>query len=96
MTYIDDLAALVEAQLPPTSRPPEHATELYRLYALLALTTGEATSLENVHDAWSTWMVGVNPKHESLVPFADLPPEVQIEDAIYRDAIMRVTRQRPY
>lgn len=83
--YIDALAAEI-GELAPC---PE---DLLRLYALLALTSGSLTSLEDVHDAWSAWMAGRVPGHRSLIPFADLSPDVQQMDAPYRDAIIKVAR----
>ncbi len=64
--------------------------DLLALYALLTLTTGEATSLRNVHDAWAAWRNVTNPAHKSLVPFEDLTPEVQAYDEKYRAAIVDV------
>jgi hypothetical protein len=64
--------------------------DLLRLYALLALTVGEDVTLENVHDAWSAWRAVSKPDHPSLVPFAELSPEVQALDAPYAEAIRQV------
>lgn len=93
MTYIDAVARQIEIALDASVRPSQNALELYRLYALLSLTTGKSTSLRNVHDAWSVWMTGINPDHDSLVPFDELPPDVKAEDRAYRDAIVQVARE---
>lgn len=69
---------------------PGNPVELLRLYALLALVKGTATSLEDVHDAWAMWRIVTRPDHPDLVPFEDLTPEVQEYDRLYRDAIRRV------
>lgn len=84
MNYIDETAAELGGLLGDC--PPE----LLRLYALLALVRGEETSLEDVHDAWSTWRAGTRPDHPSLVPFGDLAAEVQELDRKYADAIRQV------
>jgi len=89
MNYLDQLAEEIEYQLLPKHRPPDHAIELYRLYALLALVRGRQTTLENVHDAWSTWMCPQEPDHPSLVPFADLEADQQEQDRPYLEAILR-------
>jgi hypothetical protein len=66
---------------------------LLRLYALLAMSKGEATTLRDVHDAWSLWMAPIKPEHPSLVPFDQLTEAVQKEDQPFLDAILRVARQ---
>ncbi len=81
MSYITDITGRLEAEL--SDCPPD----LLRLYALLALTTGTGTTLENVHDAWACWRVATRPDHPSLVPFADLASEVQELDRKYMMAI---------
>jgi len=60
---------------------------LLRFYAQLVLTTGTETTLENVHDAWSSWRDVTNPGHKSLVPFRKLTKEVRELDRPYMDAI---------
>jgi hypothetical protein len=84
LNYLDDLANEIGLLLPSC---PE---DLLRLYALLALTVGEYVTLENVHDAWSAWRAVSKPDHPSLVPFAELSPEVQALDAPYAEAIRQV------
>jgi hypothetical protein len=92
MNYLDAVATQIEAELHPSLRPDEQATELYRLYALLALTRGNETSLQNVHDAWSVWMASRQPDHAALVPFSELRVDQQEQDRPYADAILRVVR----
>lgn len=84
--YIDDIACKI------ASRFGESPTNLYRLYALLALTTGENTMPEDVHNAWSVWRADTKPDHKSLVPFDELPLEVRDLDAPYAAAIREVAR----
>lgn len=86
--YISDITdKLVSAGLDDC--PPD----LLRLYALLALTSGEDTTLENVHDAWSCWLDATRPAHPALVPFADLPADVQELYRKYMDAIRKVAAE---
>lgn len=65
--------------------------ELAQLYTLLALTKGPATTLEDVHDAWSIWVATTRGAHKSLIPFAELAYEVQELDRKYVDGIHRAT-----
>ncbi len=62
------------------------------VYALLVLTTGTSTTLENVHDAWAVLKNKVRPDHKSLKPFWELSYEVQELDRKYMDSIHRVAR----
>ncbi|MEV4705047.1 DUF7701 domain-containing protein [Actinoplanes sp. NPDC049316] len=62
-------------------------SNLLNLYALLAMTRGVNTSLEDVHDAWSIWRNPDAPRHRSLIPFEELTVEVQELDRKYMDAI---------
>jgi hypothetical protein len=63
---------------------------LLRLYAVLALTKGTGTTMEDVHDSWALWRAQTRPDHPSIVPFGDLPPEVQELDRPYMEAIRAV------
>lgn len=87
MSYVTDITGRLADRLPDC--PPE----LLRLYALLVLTTGPETTLEDVHDAWACWREGTRPDHKSLVPFAGLAPEVQELDRPYMDAIRSVAAE---
>ncbi len=60
---------------------------LLNLYAVLAMTRGVNTSLEDVHDAWAIWQNLSDPQHRSLVPFDQLTAEVQELDRKYMGAI---------
>jgi hypothetical protein len=80
MSYLDDIASAVKKAVPGGVEVPDDAHELFVLYAVLVRTCGQRTTARNVHDAWSAWMGARDPSHESLVPFEDLPPEVQAED----------------
>lgn len=72
---------------------PNAEDDIVRLYALLTLTTGAATTMEHVHDAWSAWTVVRRPDHRSMIPFAELSPEVQEFDRKYMEVIHRVAAE---
>jgi hypothetical protein len=63
-------------------------------YAVLVLTTGQATTLENVHDAWSAWRAfSDRPDHDDLVPFQMLDAGTAEWDRPYRDDIRRLAAE---
>ena len=92
MNYIDELAAAIESNLSEGDRPDDRASELYRLYALLALVKGVEVTLADVHNAWSVWMSGDQPDHPALVPFAELDAAQRQQDEPYAEAIRRAAR----
>ena len=87
MSYIDDITDRL------SERVHDCPDDLLRFYALLVLTQGPCTSLEDVHDAWACWRAATMPGHKSLVPFGDLTPEVQELDRPYMDAIREVATE---
>lgn len=93
MNYIDKVASEISEVLNSSWHHPESRILLW-CYALLCLTKGEATTCQDVHDAWSAWATQVVPSHRSLVPFKDLSPAVQELDRPYRDAIREVAKRR--
>lgn len=87
MNYVEKIVAELEKEL------DDCETDLLRLYALLALVVGQLVTEQDVHDAWSVWRTATRPQHGSLVPFAELPSEVQSLDTRYADAIRRVAER---
>lgn len=85
--YIDEKAAEIRDALTEEERPDKNAETLYRLYAVLALTKGKDTTLEDVHDAWAAWTAESDAEHESLIPFEELTKKIQEYDRPYMDAI---------
>ena len=67
--------------------------QLLDLYTLLVFTTGVATTLEHVHDAWSVWKNTINDKHPALIPFSELTKEKQELDQEYAAAIIETALQ---
>ena len=90
MNYIDELADRIRAEVPVDALPDGDLTDLFRLYALLALAKGEDVTAKDVHDAWATWMAGSDPDHPSIEPFEELPEGKQKEDLPFLTAIKRV------
>jgi hypothetical protein len=66
------------------------ADDLFRLYALLVRVKGEAVTAEDVHDAWSIWMLGQRADHESMKPYAELDPSTREADDPFLEAIRAV------
>lgn len=91
MTYLDDIAAKIRAELSPEDLPDEDdVEELLKLYALLAHTKGTAVTNEDIHDAWVLWMSARDPAHEALKPYRDLDPETRREDDPFTAAVRAV------
>jgi hypothetical protein len=91
--YLDRIAAQVKAKL-DREQIPSDSDQLFHIYAVLVMGRGTATTDEEVHAAWSSWIAAGDPAHESLRPFAELPADVQAMDRAYRDAIRAVARER--
>lgn len=72
--------------------------DLACLYALLALAKGNETSLEDVHDAWSIWTTAIRGRsdHKALVPFDELPVEIQELDRKYMNGIHYAAASRTH
>ena len=95
MTYLEDLAAEIEAEVPASALPDKRTQSLFIAHAALALAKGTATEASDVHDAWVAWMLGRGERHASMVPFDQLKPEIQGEDLPFLEAILRVAARRP-
>lgn len=87
MSYVTEVLDLLDEELPGLSG------DLADFYALLVLTTGEDTTNEHVHDAWSMYTSIKRPDHRSLIPFEELTEEVQELDSKYRDGIIRAAKR---
>lgn len=93
-TYLEMIALEVWQETGEEARYPLDETGLWVGYAVLVLVKGKKTTSADVHEAWSAWAIQrYQGQHRSLVPFADLPPEVQALDDPYRDAIRRVAER---
>lgn len=93
MTYLDELATVIERQVPADLLPAEDAGPLFRLYALLALAKGRSVNAADVHNAWAAWMQERDPHHRSIKPFAALDAETQASDEPFVEAIRAVAER---
>lgn len=94
-SYIDQIAVDIYWTAEPNGNGDGwfEDTDLYRIYAVLALAKGAATTNQDVHDAWAAWASDHQPNHPSLVPFDELPERVRELDQPYTDAIHEVARK---
>lgn len=93
MNYIEIIVGKLKDRIGENALPADQPDELLRGYAVLCLTLGQKCSLQDVHDAWSAWMTGIDPEHESIVPFDRLATDVQREDGPYLAAILEVSAE---
>lgn len=92
MNYIQRIASAIREEVPDDVLPESSGDALFIMYAVLCLTKGADVSRRDVHDAWSAWMTLRRQRHESLVPYSDLPAQVQEEDDPFVVAIRRVAQ----
>jgi hypothetical protein len=91
VTYLDETARAIKERVPADKLPDEEGVDdLFRLYALLARVKGTAVTSEDVHDAWSLWMLHQDGDHESIKPYGDLDPSTRREDLPFVKAIREV------
>lgn len=84
-TYVQTVIDALEEELPNQSET------IIGLYALLAMSKGTGTTMEDVHDAWAVWRAYTRPDHPDLIPFDQLTDEVKAYDEKYLIAIQRVS-----
>ncbi len=87
MSYLDELAAQIEREVPAEMLPDHDTTLLFRLYALLLLAKGAAVTAPDVHNAWAIWMQESDPGHHAIKPFEELDPAAQASDKPFVAAI---------
>jgi hypothetical protein len=90
MNYLDELAGEIAKEISPDVLPNADASRLFRLYALLVLVKGTDVTAVDVHDAWSLWMLELDPGHRSIRPFEELDADTQASDEPYVAAIRAV------
>jgi hypothetical protein len=82
------VAQQIRDRVPASDIPNEKNTNgLFRIYAVLLLAKGSLVSREDVHNAWVAWMLGLDPTHESLIPFSELDAATAADDEPYVAAI---------
>lgn len=94
-SYLERDADLIREFLPVGVEAPDGSDDLFLVYAVLLRAKGAETRASDVHDAWSAWMLGVEPEHESIRPFSELDAETRDEDGPYLAAIRAAARHRP-
>ena len=94
MTYLETVAEEIRRAVPADALPDEDTAGLFLIYAVLLLARGADVTREDVHNAWVAWMVSRGERHDSMRPFAELPPETQAEDSPYVVAIRTVVQSR--
>lgn len=93
-TYLAEDAERIRRLLPHEAHPPDDAESLFLGYAVLMRVKGLDCTASDVHDTWAAWMLGHDPHHPALVPFRNLPPDVQRQDLPYVYAIHAAARER--
>lgn len=93
--YLTRIAEQIRTRVPEELLPDDEATELFLAYAVLARVKGVGVTASDVHDAWCAWMMTRTPDHESLVPYSELPEDVQREDSPFVSAIRAVAQSSP-
>jgi hypothetical protein len=86
MNYLSAIAERIRKRIPQELLPAD-ADALLLLYAVLARAKGQATSAEDVHDAWTAWMLMRGERHPSMRAFDELPDAVRREDEPFVQAI---------
>jgi len=90
VNYLSEIARDIANELPDELVPVDDADGLMLVYALLCCTLGVDVSRRHVHDAWTAWMACRGQEHESMVPYDQLPRDVQLEDEPFAEAIRGV------
>lgn len=85
--YLERDAELIRRCLPEGAEAPEDSDDLFLMYAVLLRAKGADVHASDVHDAWSAWMLRVDPGHESIRPFRELDVETRGEDGPFLVAI---------
>jgi hypothetical protein len=93
MSYLDELGAEIQQEVPEALLPSHDTTLLFRLYALLLLAKGQAVTAPDVHNAWTVWMQEIEPDHCAIIPFEELDPVAQASDEPFASAIRSVAKR---
>lgn len=91
--YLQTIANDIRSAVPVDANIPDDIEGLFFLYALVLRMKGEKTSASDVHDAWAVWMLTINPKHPSLIPFSKLDPVKKSQDEPFLAAIRSVAKK---
>lgn len=88
-SYLERDADLIKRCLPDGVEVPDGSDRLFLIYAVLLRAKAAQTQAGDVHDAWSAWMIGEDPDHDSIRPFEDLDAETRREDSPFLAAIRK-------
>lgn len=91
--YLDAIADCIRSYVPTDRLPQDNVEALFRLYAVLLQAKGGDVTKSDVHDAWSVWTATLIADHKSLIPYEDLPEDVQEEDQVFVDAIRKASTE---
>ncbi|WP_098731297.1 DUF7701 domain-containing protein [Brevibacterium epidermidis] len=92
--YLELDAELIRKCLPGGADVPEGSDSLFLIYAVLLRSKGADVDASDVHDAWAAWMVGVDPDHDSILPFENLDKATRREDSPFLVAIREAAARR--
>lgn len=93
MSYIDEIATRIRSRVDPVALPDQPSEDLFRIYAVLALTVGSSVTVSDIHNAWAAWMSGQNSSHESLLPASQLDASVIRSDLPFMSAVKEVANE---
>ena len=93
MNYLLRIADRIRHLLPREILPAD-ADALLLIYAVLARAKVEATTAEDVHDAWTAWMLIRGERHPSMRAFDELSEAVRREDEPFVQAIRTAADER--
>ncbi|QDE33514.1 hypothetical protein FIV50_01060 [Microbacterium foliorum] len=93
MNYLAADAARIRSALPEDSSVQDGAERLFLTCAVLMRAKGINVQAEDVHDAWSAWMLGINPRHESIEPYSELDETTRPKDEPFLIAIRRAAAE---
>ena len=91
--YLDEIAEEIREYIPASSLPSGDNSDLLRRYAVLLRVKGVDVTNEDIHDAWSSWMVLRNPRHDALREYRHLGKETQDADTLFADAVRKAARR---
>jgi hypothetical protein len=92
-SYLEELAAEIQAEIDPALVPRSDTTWLWRIYAVLVRAKGIHVDASDVHDAWTAWALTAKPNHGALLPFEALDGAAQAKDEPYVEALRRVAER---
>lgn len=93
MNYLMKVADEIRREIPPQALPEGETGDLFAIYAILMLAKGVTVDRDDVHNAWTAWMLRQGESHESMVPLDQLPADVKREDDVYVEAIRAVAER---